>query len=32
MSIANLELTLRKHLTMPELEAGLDEIRRAPKD
>jgi hypothetical protein len=32
MSIANLELTLRKHLTMPELEAGLDKIRRAPKD
>ena len=32
MSIANLELTLRKHLTMAELEAGLDEIRRAPKD
>ena len=32
MSIANLEYTLRKHLTMSELEAGLDEIRRAPKD
>lgn len=32
MSIANLELTLRKHLTMPELETGLDKIRRAPKD
>jgi hypothetical protein len=32
MSIANLEYTLRKHLTTPELEAGLDEIRRAPKD
>src|SRR5258707_13153624 len=32
MSIANLEFTLRKHLTMPELEAGLNEIRRAPKD
>jgi len=32
MSIANLELTLRKHLTMSELEAGLEEIRRAPKD
>ena len=32
MSIANLEFTLRKHLTMSELEAGLDEIRRAPKD
>jgi len=32
MSIANLEFTLRKHLTRPELEAGLDEIRRAPKD
>ena len=32
MSIANLEFTLRKHLTMPELEAGLDDIRRAPKD
>ena len=32
MSIADLEFTLRKHLTMSELEAGLDEIRRAPKD
>jgi hypothetical protein len=32
MSIANLEYTLRKHLTMSELEAGLDDIRRAPKD
>ena len=32
MSIANLEFTIRKHLTMSELEAGLDEIRRAPKD
>ena len=32
MSIANVELTLRKHLTMSELEAGLDEIRLAPKD
>jgi hypothetical protein len=32
MSIANLEFTLSKHLTMPELEAGLDDIRRAPKD
>ena len=32
MSIANLEYVLRKHLTMPELEAGLDDIRRAPKD
>src|ERR1700704_3363176 len=32
MSIANLEFTLRRHLTMSELEAGLDEIRRAPKD
>jgi hypothetical protein len=32
MSIANLEFTLRKHLTMSELEAGLDEIRLAPKD
>jgi len=32
MSSANLEFTLRKHLTMSELEAGLDEIRRAPKD
>ena len=32
MSIANLEFTLRKHLSMPELEAGLDDIRRAPKD
>jgi hypothetical protein len=32
MSIPNLEYTLRKHLTMSELEAGLDDIRRAPKD
>jgi hypothetical protein len=32
MSIANLEYTLRKHLTMSELEAGLDDIRHAPKD
>src|SRR5258707_251085 len=32
MSSANLEFPLRKHLTMSELEAGLDEIRRAPKD
>ena len=32
MSIANLEYTLRKHLTKSELEAGLDEIRRAPKN
>src|SRR3982074_612464 len=32
MSVANLEYTLGKHLTMSELEAGLDEIRRAPKD
>jgi hypothetical protein len=32
MSIANLEYTLRQHLTMSELEAGLDDIRRAPKD
>ena len=32
MSSANLEYTLGKHLTMSELEAGLDEIRRAPKD
>lgn len=32
MSIANLEYKMRKHLTMSELEAGLDEIRRAPKD
>ena len=32
MSIANLELKLGKHLTMSELEAGLDEIRRAPQD
>ena len=32
MSIANLESILRKHLTMSELEAGLDEIRSAPKD
>jgi hypothetical protein len=32
MSVANLEFTLTKHLTMSELEAGLEEIRRAPKD
>lgn len=32
MSIANLELKLTKHLSTAELEAGLDEIRRAPKD
>ncbi|MDX6531673.1 MAG: hypothetical protein QOH41_3963 [Blastocatellia bacterium] len=32
MSIANLELTLRKHLTMSELEAGLEHIRLAPKE
>ena len=32
MSIANLEFAIRNHLTMSELEAGLDEIRRAPKD
>ena len=32
MSTANLEYTLTNHLTMSELEAGLDEIRRAPKD
>ena len=32
MSIANFESLLRKHLTMSELEAGLDEIRSAPKD
>jgi hypothetical protein len=32
MSTANLDFTLGKHLTMPELEAGLDGIRRAPKD
>jgi len=31
MSSANLEFTLRKHLTMSELEAGLDEILRTPK-
>ncbi|MDX6444922.1 MAG: hypothetical protein QOH71_1996 [Blastocatellia bacterium] len=32
MSIANLEFKLTKHLSTAELEAGLDEIRRAPKD
>ena len=32
MSVANLELKLRKHLPISELEAGLDEIRRAPQD
>jgi hypothetical protein len=32
MSIATLELTLRKHLTRSELEAGLEHIRLAPKD
>ena len=31
MSTSNLELIVR-HLTTAELEAGLDEIRRAPKD
>lgn len=32
MSIADVEFLLNKHLTMPELESGLDDIRRAPKD
>lgn len=32
MSIANFEFKLTKHLSTAELEAGLDEIRRAPKD
>jgi len=32
MSIANLEYTVGKHLTTSELEAGLDEIRMAPRD
>ena len=32
MSIADFELKLTKHLSTAELEAGLDEIRRAPKD
>jgi hypothetical protein len=32
MSIANLEFKLTKHLSTAELEAGLDAIRRAPKD
>ncbi|MDX6305436.1 MAG: hypothetical protein QOI77_2405 [Blastocatellia bacterium] len=32
MSIADVEFLLRNHLTMSELEAGLDDIRRAPKD
>lgn len=32
MSIANFEFKLTKHLSKAELEAGLDEIRRAPKD
>jgi hypothetical protein len=32
MSIAELDSRLRKHLTKSELEAGLDEIQRAPKD
>src|SRR3981081_1319873 len=32
MSSANLEYTLGEHLTMSNLKAGLDEIRRAPKD
>lgn len=31
MSPADFELRLRKHLAASELEAGLDEIRRAPK-
>jgi hypothetical protein len=32
MSIADFEFKLTKHLSTAELEAGLDEIRRAPKD
>lgn len=32
MSTADLEFKLTNHLTTAELEAGLDEIRRAPKD
>src|SRR6266404_1108453 len=32
MSIADVEFLLNKHLTMSELEAGLADIRRAPKD
>jgi hypothetical protein len=32
MSIANFEFKLTKHLSTAELEAGLEEIRRAPKD
>jgi hypothetical protein len=32
MSIANLEFKLTKHLTRAELDAGLEQIRRAPKD
>ena len=32
MSIADVEFLLNKHLTMSELEAGLDDVRRAPKD
>ena len=32
MSIADVEFLLNKHLTASELEAGLDDIRRAPKD
>lgn len=32
MSIADVEFLLNKHLTTSELEAGLDDIRSAPKD
>jgi hypothetical protein len=32
MSTNTIDSILRKHLSMAELEAGLDEIRRAPKD
>ena len=32
MSTANLDFKLTNHLTTAELEAGLEEIRRAPKD
>src|SRR3977135_4474959 len=32
MSIADVKFLLNNHLTMSELEAGLDDIRRAPKD
>jgi hypothetical protein len=32
MSVSNLEFVLNRHLTTSELEAGLEDIQRAPKD